>query len=47
MNDEDREELIPEDQIYFTDCTCDHDPDDHGWGECEVEGCFCEGGWTE
>jgi len=35
-------------------CTCDHEPEEHGWGEksdcgggCEVEGCDCEGGWEE
>ena len=47
MDDEDREELLPEDQVHIEDCTCKHDPDEHGWGECLVEGCPCEGGWTE
>lgn len=28
-------------------CTCDHDPDEHGWGSCEAKGCNCEGGWEE
>lgn len=37
----------PEEQINFVDCTCDHDPGDHGWGHCNVEGCPCEGGWEE
>jgi hypothetical protein len=30
----------------FEDCTCDHEPEEHGWGECNIEGCDCEGGWT-
>lgn len=36
-----------EEQHTFTGCTCDHDPEEHGWGECNVEGCDCEGGWEE
>lgn len=32
---------------YFIGCTCEHEPEDHGWGECEVDGCDCEGGWEE
>lgn len=28
-------------------CTCDHEPDEHGWGSCNVEGCQCEAGWEE
>ena len=34
-------------QTYFIGCTCEHEPEDHGWGCCEVEGCNCEGGWEE
>jgi len=30
---------------YFVGCTCEHEEDEHTWGECEVEGCKCEGGW--
>lgn len=39
----------PEDHAYFNsaDCTCDHEPEEHGWGECNVEGCDCEAGWEE
>ena len=33
--------------VYFVDCTCDHEPDEHTWGECAVEGCDCEGGYEE
>lgn len=47
MDDEDSEELLPEDLVHIEDCTCDHEDDQHGWGECNVEGCPCEGGWTE
>lgn len=32
---------------YFTDCTCEHEPGEHGWGSCDVDGCLCEGGWEE
>jgi hypothetical protein len=33
-------------------CTCDHEIDEHGWGNCGViledeTECTCEGGWTE
>lgn len=31
----------------FVGCTCEHDPDRHGWGSCDVPGCPCEGGWEE
>ncbi len=31
----------------FVGCTCDHDPEDHGWGECLEDDCPCEGGWEE
>jgi hypothetical protein len=37
----------PEEQTYFVDCTCEHDPEEHGWGHCDVEGCPCEGCWEE
>lgn len=46
-NEDHSEELLPEDLVHIEDCTCDHDPDEHGWGECDVEECPCEGGWTE
>ncbi len=38
---------IPEEHVHMEDCTCEHEPGEHGWGECRVEGCACEGGWTE
>lgn len=38
---------IPEDRIFFVDCTCQHDESEHGWGSCDVPGCGCEGGWEE
>lgn len=39
----------PEDWSMFTydECTCSHDPEDHGWGECGQPGCRCEAGWEE
>jgi hypothetical protein len=36
-----------ESEVYFCDCTCDHDENEHGWGCCDVDGCDCEGGWEE
>lgn len=41
------EEVLPEDLISFVGCTCEHEPEQHGWGECKVPGCPCEGGWEE
>lgn len=35
------------DATYFEGCTCKHEPDEHGWGECNVDNCPCEGGWWE
>ena len=28
-------------------CTCNHEPDDHGWVRCQVAGCDCEAMWEE
>ncbi len=50
MSDEDdieTEEDVWDGTTYFCDCTCEHDEEEHGWGECLVEGCPCEGGWEE
>jgi hypothetical protein len=54
MTDNDETELPdPEEQepdeeyTYFVGCTCEHPSDEHGWGECMVPGCDCEGGWEE
>jgi hypothetical protein len=44
---DDDNDVLPEDLAHMEDCTCDHEPEQHGWGNCEVEGCNCEGGWTE
>lgn len=41
------DDTLPEDSVAFFGCICDHDPDDHGWGECDVPDCPCEGGWEE
>ena len=46
MENEDEEDF--EYQASFENCTCDHKPEDHDWGSgCNIEGCDCEGGWTE
>ena len=36
-----------EEQVVFVDCTCDHDPEEHGYGSCNVENCTCKGGFEE
>jgi hypothetical protein len=37
-----------EDQASFMECTCDHDPEEHGWSHCEaVDNCNCKGHWEE
>lgn len=37
-----------EEHIYFVGpCSCDHEPGEHGWGQCDVEGCECNAGWEE
>jgi len=36
-----------EGHVYFLDCTCAHEPEDHGWGYCKVLNCPCEGGYEE
>ncbi len=46
MNDDD-EYVCWKEPVFFVGCTCDHDPNEHSWGECDVEGCGCEGGWQE
>lgn len=28
-------------------CTCDHNPEEHGWGSCDNDGCDCAAGWVE
>jgi hypothetical protein len=36
------------DEVYFTGtCTCDHDQEDHTWGQCGEPGCDCDAGWEE
>jgi len=46
MDDDDGEEW-GEEQAYFIDCTCNHEPNEHGWGSCDIECCPCEGGREE
>jgi hypothetical protein len=47
VNDPEEEEEWPEEQVSFSDCTCQHDKSLHGWGACDFPGCPCEGGWYE
>lgn len=28
-------------------CTCKHEMDEHGWGDCSADNCGCEAGWEE
>jgi hypothetical protein len=35
------------DVAFIGPCTCEHAPEEHGWGSCDVEGCPCEAGWEE
>lgn len=45
---DDDERLLPEDFVHFAGvCTCEHEPKEHGWGSCDVDGCECEAGWEE
>jgi hypothetical protein len=36
-----------DESTVLVSCVCDHDPQEHGWLSCEVEGCDCEGNWEE
>jgi len=36
-----------EEHVCFVDCSCEHSPDEHGWGHCDVDDCDCKGGWEE
>lgn len=48
MEDEDDGGALPEDAAVFSGpCTCEHEPEQHGWGSCGVDGCACEAGWEE
>ena len=42
MDEDEWEELA-----YVVGCSCDHDPNDHSWSECEIDECTCEGHWEE
>ena len=44
MGDDDTYEF-PDYETYFIDCTCEHEPKDHGWVCCAVKGCLCPGHW--
>ena len=28
-----------------TECTCEHETVEHGYGSCEADGCLCEAYW--
>lgn len=43
---DDEVELEPSASFVGT-CTCDHPPEEHSWGSCDVDGCECEAGWEE
>lgn len=43
INDEEYYDLFS----TFTECTCDHDPKDHGWICCNIRDCPCLGHWEE
>lgn len=30
---------------HLVGCTCPHEPDEHGRGQCDVEDCECVGKW--
>lgn len=36
-----------EEHTAFVGCTCDHEPEDHDWTSCNVDGCACTGAWEE
>ena len=40
MTDQDEDYEYP---VYFVDCTCEHDPEQHDWVSCTVPDCPCEG----
>lgn len=45
---EDEEWDCPEDHVTFAGpCTCEHEPEQHGWTGCDAEGCECEAHWEE
>jgi len=44
----DDDDMFEEYPVYFVGpCTCDHELEQHGWGECNVATCECEAGWEE
>lgn len=32
---------------FIGPCTCEHDPDEHGWCKCNVKDCKCEAHYEE
>ena len=47
--DDDGYDLYETDNAYFgfADCNCAHTPEQHGWQECDVDGCGCCAYWEE
>jgi hypothetical protein len=33
--------------VTFVGCDCDHQPEEHSWGGCMMDGCDCDGAWEE
>jgi len=47
MTPVDDEEAWNESAHFIGPCTCLHDMEEHGWGSCDADGCYCEAGWEE
>jgi hypothetical protein len=47
MDDQCSEDEYCDYPLSFLECNCEHEADDHGWSECEIEDCPCEGHWEE
>ena len=46
--EDDNEWDCQEDSVSFVGpCTCEHEPEEHGWIGCNVEGCDCEAHFEE
>lgn len=33
--------------MFVGPCTCNHEPDEHGWLACNVAHCVCDARWEE
>ena len=43
----DEDEVMDYPVSFEGECTCHHERDEHGWGDCGVDGCLCQAGWWE